>query len=550
MTIGTDQNKEFKGLSVSSGKVSAKVCVYSQKRHIEVAAINLETEEETQKELQRFRDAISICNTELDKITNNVVREVGKAEAEIFITQKHIMNDPVIIKQIEEGIVNGRRNVESVITGVFQQYEKKFENIDNEYFSDRSSDIGEIRRRLLDHLSDTRPGFECEGQGDCVRGKDRVVVAQVLSAEMMSSMNMRRVLGIVTEHGGTTSHAAIIARSLGVPAVSGVHGIYKEVKCGMEILVDGDDGIVILEPDETTVKEILPVDYVSTEDVCLLESPAGMDVQANASMIEDVKMAVSVRADGIGLFRTEISFINANKLLTENEQFEFYSEVQKCMNGKPVTFRLLDIGGDKELPFLQIEKEENPFLGLRGARFLLENHEIFSPQVKALLRLSKQNHVRILFPMVIDNSQLEKLINAVREIMVTVDAIGENIKLGAMFEVPSACLQADKILKQVDFGSIGSNDLIQYLFAVDRNNESISEDYNPDHPVLWDVLKDLSDTAKQLNKPLSICGEMAGRPNIPTKLLDIGITSMSISPRLIPRVRNEMAKYKQSGELE
>ena len=549
MTVNTVQNKEFRGLSISSGKVSAKVCVYSQKKHSEVAAVNLETEEEIRKELQRFRDTISICNTELDVITKNVIREVGKAEAEIFSTQKHIMNDPVIIKQIEEGIVNGKKNAESVITGVFQQYEKKFENIDNEYFSDRSSDIGEIRRRLLDHLSDTRPGFECEGQRDCVRGKDRVVVAQVLSAEMMSSMNMRRVLGIVTEHGGINSHAAIIARSLGVPAVTGVHGIYKDVSCGMDILVDGDGGTVILEPDEATVKKLIPVDYVSMEKVCLLESPRGTIVQANASMIEDIQQSVSVRADGIGLFRTEISFINANRLLTEEEQYDFYSEVQRLMGDKPVTFRLLDVGGDKELPFLQIRKEENPFLGLRGARFLLENHEIFSPQVKALLRLSKHNHVRILFPMVIDNSQLEKLINAVREIMVAGDVLQENIKLGAMFEVPSACLQADKILKQVDFGSIGSNDLIQYLFAVDRNNESISEDYNPDHPVLWDVLKGLSNTAKQLNKPLSICGEMAGRSNIPTKLLDIGIASMSISPRLIPRVRNELAEYKKIGVL-
>lgn len=544
MAIESIKNREYKGLSVSSGKVSAKICVYSQKRHIEVAAVNLETEEEIQKELQRFRDTISICNTELDNITDSVVKEVGKAEAEIFITQKHIMNDPVVIKQIEEGIVNGRRNAEYVITGVFQQYEKKFENIDNEYFSDRSSDIGEIRRRLLDRLSNTRPGFECDGQHDCVRGNDRVVVAQELSADMMTNMNMKRVLGLVTEHGGINSHAAIIARSLGVPAVSGVRGIYKDISCGMDILVDGDSGIVILEPDEATVKKLITVDYVSMEKVCMLESPKGTIVQANASMIEDVQQSVSVRADGIGLFRTEISFINTNRLLTEDEQYDFYSEIQRLMGDKPVTFRLLDVGGDKELPFLQIEKEENPFLGLRGARFLLENPVVFRPQVKALLRLSKQKPVRILFPMIIDNSQLGKLISAIREIMVSVDAVSENIRFGAMFEVPSACLQADKILKAVDFGSIGSNDLIQYLFAVDRNNESVSDDYNPDHPVLWDLLKDISEAAKRADKALSMCGELAGRPNMPSRLLDIGITSLSVSPRLIPRVRNELLKYK------
>ena len=541
------KNREYRGLSVSSGKVSAKICVYSQKRHIEVAATNLESDEEVRKELQRFRDTISVCNTELDSITDNVVREVGKAEAEIFSTQKHIMNDPVIVRQIEEGIVAGRKNVESVITNVFMQYEKKFENIDNEYFSDRSSDIGEIRRRLLDRLSNTRPGFQCEGQHDCVRGKDRVVVAQELTAEMTSSMNMRRVLGIVTEHGGINSHAAIIARSLGVPAVSGVHGIYKDVRCGMEVIVDGDSGVVILEPDEATVKKMIPVDYVSMEEVCLLESPEGTVVQANASMIEDVQQSVSVRADGIGLFRTEISFINANRLLSEDEQFDFYSQIQNLMGDKSVTFRLLDIGGDKELPFLQIKKEENPFLGLRGARFLLENPEVFRPQVKALLRLSKTGPVRILIPMIIDNFQLEKLISAIREFMVATNVVQENISFGAMFEVPSACLQADKILQTVDFGSIGSNDLIQYLFAVDRNNESVSDDYNPEHPVLWDLLKVLSEAAKRADKPLSMCGELAGRPNMPSRLMDIGINSMSVSPRLIPRVRNELAEYKKSG---
>jgi len=231
--------------------------------------------------------------------------------------------------------------------------------------------------------------------------------------------------------------------------------------------------------------------------------------------------------------------------LSEDEQYALYAETVQIMQGKPVTFRLLDVGGDKSLPFLQIEKEENPSLGWRGSRFLLGSVDIFSAQIRALLRLSAGADVRILFPMVIDSTQSQKLINAVREIMATVDADPDRVKFGAMFEVPSAFIQADAILKQVDFASIGSNDLIQYLFAVDRNNESVSDEYNPEHPALWSVLAQLSDAAKRAAKPLCICGEMAARPGMPSRFLDIGITSLSVSPLLIQRVKHEVLDYKR-----
>jgi len=442
-------------------------------------------------------------------------------------------------------ITQEKKNVEVAISDVFSKYEEKFANRDDEYFSERSTDIGEISRRLLDRLSNTRPGFNCEGQEHCSRGNERIIVAEELTADMTVHMNLNHVRGIITEHGGYSSHAAIIARSVGVPAVSGVKGIYQHVSCGEQVLLDGDTGTVILDPDEKIIRELIPVDYVTSDKVCLLSSPQGMGAFANASMLADVEQAVAVRADGIGLFRTEISFIRAERLLSEEEQYSLYTEIMRVIDGRTMTFRLLDIGGDKELPFLKITKESNPFLGLRGARFLLESSEVFSSQVKALVRLSKQGKVRILFPMVIDTIQLDKLLQAARAVMATVEVVPENIEFGAMFEVPSACLQAESIMKKVDFTSIGSNDLIQYLFAVDRTNESVSEDYNPEHPALWEVLANLSATAEKTGKPLSICGEMAGREGMPTRLLDIGITALSVSPRLIPRVRNEMAGYVQ-----
>lgn len=537
------KNKKFKGLAISSGQTVARVCVYSVQRHNKTAKKVLISENETKAELDRFEKALIFCSNELDTVIGNVSKVIGKTESEIFIAKKHIMNDPAINDKIKQIILEEKRGLEEAINEVYQEYENKFSNFDDEYFRERSSDIAEIRRRLLDYLSNTQPGFNCEGQDHCAKGNNRIIVAESLTADMMVHMNLFNIMGIVTEHGGISSHAAIIARSVGVPAVSGIKNIYKEVSCGYRILVDGDTGTVIVDPDEKTEKKYIPIDLVNSKEECPLTSPEGIEVFANASLIEDVKQAALVRADGIGLFRTEIAFMRAERVLTEDEQFELYSNIQNIMHGKPVTFRMLDVGGDKELPFLEIEKESNPYLGCRGSRFLLSNDDIFKSQAKALLRLSKNGPVRILFPMIIDTVQLKKLCNAVRLLIPQVDSIKENVFLGAMFEVPSACMQAEEIMELVDFTSIGSNDLIQYMFAVDRNNESVSDDYDPEHPVLWKILKNLCETAKEMNKPISICGEMAGRLSTPSKLLEVGFTSMSVSSRLVPQVRNEIVKY-------
>lgn len=537
----------YKGLSINSGVVAAKACLYSQEKHRQISDRVVQGDKQAKTELARFERSLKQCSADLQKIADEVAQTVGKAESEIFITQMHIMNDPAIVDSIKEKVIRDGNNIERAITDVLRSYEEKFASLDYEYLRDRSTDIGEIRRRLLDNLYNTRPGFVCEGQRRCTRGSKRIIVAEELTADMMVHMDLEKVLGIVTEHGGISSHAAIIARSVGVPAVSGVRGIFRSVACGTEMLVDGDAGEVITSPTPEILASRKQVDPVDSKDVCLIETPVGLEVMANASILEDVRQAAAVRADGIGLFRTEILFMRAERLISEDDQFEHYAEVLRIMEGKPVTVRLLDIGGDKELPFLSVEKESNPYLGWRGARFLLGNPTVFTTQVRALVRLSKVGKVRILFPMVIDVNQLRKLCDAVRAIMATEDGLAENISLGAMFEVPSACLQADQIYKHIDFASIGSNDLIQYLFAVDRNNELVSQDYDPEHPLLWSILEQLSDAAQRARKPLSICGEMAGRVGFASRLVGLNIKSLSVSPRLIPRVRNEISQMRDES---
>jgi phosphotransferase system enzyme I (PtsI) len=533
---------EFKGLAINSGRAVAPACLYSSNLHKSVDEYSIE-ETEIESELIRFERALIESSKDLEIISSRVAGGMGVVESEIFLAQNHIMNDAAIVRQIKDLIRNTRKNVESVIFEVYRNYEEKFRSMDSPYLRERVSDISEIRRRLLDNLKKQKPGFLCEGQQHCQRGAGRVIVAEEFTADMMAHMNFERVRGFATEHGGVSSHAAIIARSLGIPAVTGLKNITEFAKCGQKVLVDGDAGTVYLEPEDEVLSRLISVEEVSAEKEIFIITPPGMEVLANASMIDDVKQAKVLRADGIGLYRTEILFIKSDRLLSEDEQFRHYSSVVEEMGDKTVTFRLLDVGGDKPLPFLRIQKESNPYLGWRGARFLLGNPDIFLSQIRALLRLSKKNKIRIMIPMVVDERQYAQVTAAIRDAGTAVGMVAENISLGAMFEVPSACIQAKKILKLADFGSIGSNDLIQYLFAVDRNNEQVSADYNPEHPILWEMLMAIVDAAAQEKKHLSICGEMAGREGMARRLLDIGIHSLSVSPRLIPQVRNEMANH-------
>lgn len=537
------QQMQFSGVSINSGRVSGKVCLYSAERHKAVPEFLLTDEALVDDEVRKFDEVLSECSMELDAIARQVELSVGKAESEIFITQKHIMNDPKVVDAVTLMVTHDKRNLEWAVSEVLSGFEDAFAKLDNQYLRERASDIGEIRRRLLGRITKAKSGLLCEGQAHCGRGANRIIVANELSADMVAGMNLEKVLGFVTEHGGITSHAAIIARSLGVPALSGIHGIMEFVRCGDSIVIDGDGGTVYLNPDEATIAELLPVEQVQADLACALNTPTGMTLYANASTMEDVKQASAMGADGIGLLRTEILFIKAERLLDENEQFAFYSTIADMMKGKPVTFRMLDVGGDKPLSFLRIKKEENPYLGWRGARYLLGNTDIFTTQIRALARVSRIAPIRILFPMIIDADQQRALLTLARTAIADLDIAPGAIEFGAMFEVPSAFIDADLILEQVEFASIGSNDLIQYLFAIDRNNEMVSQDYKPEHPVLWKLLHTLSEAAKAQGKPLSICGEMAARDGMQHRLLDIGISILSVTPRMLPRVRNEMARY-------
>jgi len=552
----------FKGLPISPGVAVARVCLFNESRHVSLPVADV-TDKEVRSEGDRFRKAITLVREKLAILVKEVDARVGKAEAGIFTAQKMLLEDPTLIARITDHIRSKNFNAEKAVISSLDYFEEQLANVDNEYLKERASDVGEVKRRLLDALANLNPSFQCQNDAFCVRGKNRIVIAQELTPSLTMELNTDSIRGFVTDRGGVASHAAILARSLRIPAVSGIPGIHDMIFCGTEVLVNGDTGEVVIWPSKKTLSQYPDLRLVAAEEIPAVAPVAGLKVFANLSLAKDVKEAVAHEAEGIGLYRTEFEFFSAGKILSEMEQYSLYLEVLKAMkekpnsrlknstgNGtspgnplrkenrcqdKPVYFRMLDLGGDKTADFLKLQKEQNPALGLRGSRLLLGHPELFRNQARALARASKHGRVHVMYPMVIDIDQFRKLKKAFEE--ATEDVPQGEIKHGLMFEVPSACLDAEEILREADFGSIGTNDLIQYLFAVDRDNEFVAYDHHPDRKAFWYLIHHVAAAAKKHRKPLSVCGDLASHPEYVRHLMKEGIRAVSVAPRAITGLR-------------
>ena len=532
----TKANSEtrFKGLPLSSGVAFAKVCLFSEQRHQNPPIRSIHSKEVSQ-EKARVVKAMGIVKDRLDALIESVKAKVGPAESEIFAAQKMILQDPALEKRIFEHIDTKNFNAEKAIISSLDFFESQLARMDNEYIKERASDIGEVKRRLLDVLVNLNPSFQCANDSFCRRGKDRIVIAEELTPSLTMELNADFIRGFVTERGGVASHAAILARALKIPAVSGIPNIHDLMFCGTDVLINGDSGEVILWPTEETLAQYPALKLPPPEPVKPVEPIAELKVMANLNLSKRVQEIVDQKAEGIGLYRTEFEFFAAGKLLTEEEQYERYVSVLKSLQGKPVYFRMLDIGGDKNAPFLKLPKEQNPYLGFRGSRFLLGHRDLLRTQARALARASQHGCVHVMYPMVIDVEQYKKLKKAFLE--ETVDIASGEIKHGIMFEVPSACLDAEELFKLVDFGSIGTNDLIQYLFAVDRDNETVAYDHHPNRSIFWSLIHHVARAARKHRKPLSVCGELAANPEYARKLLREGIRTVSVAAKMIPILR-------------
>lgn len=530
----------LEGLALSKGCAVGKVCMFNENRHKTMPMYKVEGTG-VDLEMVRIKRAMEISRGQLEEIRGKVEKNLGPAEAEIFVAHMMILDDPQLLDDIKKAIIEEGVNAEFAVSHVLDTYESKLLALDDEYIKARASDFGEIRRRLLDVMGDIRPTLQCDS-GHCRRGRNRVIVADELTPSLTVDVDPDLTIAFVTEHGGVNSHAAILARALGIPAVSGLHGIREMVGCGTELLVDGESGKVVIWPSDDTMSSARSDDLQKRGVQEPVAPVDGFRVQANINWASDIEACVEMQAEGIGLYRTEFEIIAAGKLLSEDELFERYLAVAKAMAGKMVVFRLFDFGSDKKLPFMGIPEEENPSLGWRGSRFLLGKKDILRTQARALARTSVGGRVHVMYPMIIDAQQFLDMKQAFMDSIC--DIPFGVIRHGAMFEVPSACLQAEEIMAQADFASIGTNDLTQYLFAVDRENDYVSYDYNPDRPVFWKLIRSISAAAEQEGKPLSVCGELAGYPRFIDRLVNAGIHQVSVSPRRIPEVRHAVAEIK------
>jgi phosphoenolpyruvate-protein phosphotransferase len=528
--------QSFKGTPLSPGLALGRICLFNEYRHSNLPEYRV-SGTGIRREERRVRRAVVVAAERLDELRLQVAARIGPAEAEIFTAQKMILQDASLAADIVKRIREQRVNAETAITDSLQVFERRFQEMDDAYLKDRATDIGEVRRRLLDVLGNMRPGLQCQGGGQhCQRGYKRIVVAEELTPSLSIELDTEDVLAFVTVHGGANSHAAILARGLGVPAVSGIPGIREQVRCGDEIWINGDTGEVVLHPAPERLAAVVAARQAREAHAGEVSPPVpGFAVFANVSSAEEVRQAVAAGAEGIGLYRTEFELLQVARVLTEEEQVTRYQAVLAAAAGRPVTFRLFDLGSDKQFPALGIPAETNPALGWRGARLLLGRPELFGDQARAIVRAAAGQPVRVLYPMITDAAQFLELkrrfLNATGELDV------RHISHGVMFEVPAACLEADSVLAVADFASIGTNDLTQYLFAVDRDNDLVAGDFSADQPALWRVLDLLVQAAAAAGKSLTLCGELGGNPLVVPRLIGLGLRTVSVAPRLITSVR-------------
>jgi phosphotransferase system enzyme I (PtsI) len=543
MSVKPSTNEiHLRGIAVSEGVVLGRVFVVERAPHDAIPLYKV-PDADIEAEQQRLRHALEVCGWHLGELIDRVRERIGEAQAGIFVAQKLMVEDPVLVAQMMDTVATDHLNAEAAVDKTLDSYEALLLEVDDEYLKDRASDIGEIRRRLLDTLS--KPDGEARGPARQMfeLEEPRIIVAEELTPGETVSLDTSMCIGFVTERGGKASHAAILARALGIPAVSGIKGIHTMLSHGQEVLLNGNTGELVLWPSAETLRTAPGARRSLAATPKAVDPVDAIQVYANISLCQEIDQALTAKAEGIGLYRTEFECFAADRLLSEDEHYERYRRVVEAMDGKPVYIRLLDFGADKTAHFFDIPKEENPCLGYRGARLLHNEPEVLIKQARGIARASKHGPIHVIYPMIVDLTQFIILREMFRQNCADIDQ-GEVIH-GVMFEVPSACLAAREILEVAEFGSIGTNDLIQYLFAVDRNNGLVAYDYGPDRTVFWNLVEQIAAAGRELGRPVSVCGEIGGQAQYLPKLLDAGVRCVSVSPRLIGVARLAGLRYQQ-----
>ncbi|MBF0780934.1 MULTISPECIES: phosphoenolpyruvate--protein phosphotransferase [unclassified Granulicatella] len=539
--------KHLTGIAASDGIALAKAY-----RLIEPdLSFETKTVDNVQEELDRLDKALAKSQVEIETIRDVALANLGPKEAQVFEAHLMVLNDPELVEQIQTTIKGKNTNAEAALKEVADMFIGLFESMtDNPYMQERAADIRDVTKRVLANL------LGVNIPSPATIREEVIIVAKDLTPSDTAQLNRQYVKGFITDIGGRTSHSAIMARSLEIPAIVGTGTITEDVKQGDMLIIDGLDGNVFVNPSEDVIAEY----HKKAEDFAqqkaeweklkheetITKDGKHFELAANIGTPKDLKGVHANGAEAVGLYRTEFLYMDSAEFPTEDEQFEAYKAVLEGMNGKAVVVRTMDIGGDKELPYLELPHEMNPFLGYRAIRISLDRKDMFKTQLRALLRASVYGKLRIMFPMIATLQEFRSakaILNSVKEELLAENiVVSEDIQVGIMIEIPAAAVLAHQFAKEVDFFSIGTNDLIQYTMAADRMNEQVSYLYQPYNPSILTLIKHVIDSAHAQGKWAGMCGEMAGDQLAVPLLVGLGLDEFSMSASSILKTRSLMKK--------
>lgn len=540
--------KAYEGLAASPGIAIGQAWIFRpQTPNIDTRTIS---EDEVKNEYRAFRNAQAKVDAHLEGLYNRVLEKQGEHEAAIFESHRELLADEELDNDIQALIRDERKTATAAVKEYLDQVAETMRNLEDEYLRERAAEFEDLQNNLLLALN----GLPFASLANAP--PDSIIFAEDLTPSETAQLDIEKVRGFVLEHGGLTSHVAILARNLGMPAVMGMRNIMNEVTSGITALLDGDTGHLVLDPDEQTrniyTNKKAQQDAQKAEYAKLHGKPATtldhktFALYSNIGSPNDLHLIDENGSDGIGLFRSEFLFMESKQAPSEDQQYAIYRKVAEHMKGKTVILRLLDIGGDKPLSYLNFPKEENPFLGWRGVRLYKDNPEVFLSQIRAAIRAAAYGDLWVMIPMVISLEELRWVKQQIAEQSVKLEAEGRNhnphLKVGIMIETPASALIAEQLATEAAFFSIGTNDLTQYTLAVDRGNTKISDLYDGLHPAVLRLMKMTCDAAHKAGIDVGICGEMGGQLEATPLLVGMGFNEISISGKMLPAVKYAISK--------